>query len=98
MSSAPLGLVPVSAVVLPTRATLPLAAAMAMAGLLTTSGAGRALPLLPLACCTRKYWPGCRVNAGRLVLLLQLDPVAEAYCTDQPARLTGALPALKSSM
>lgn len=62
------------------------------------SGVGSdTVPPVPSACFTRWYWPGASVTADSGVTIHDV-PAELAYCTDQPARLTGAVPALKSSM
>ena len=87
-----------STVVLFTRATLPAVAAIAM--LPVASGVGRLTePPAPAASCTRKYAPGWTTTFGRFVRLELLKlPTDEAYCTDQPFRLTADVPRLCSSM
>lgn len=90
-----------SAVVLLVTATLPLLADIAMLPL--ASGVGRLAPSAPAAVpsCTKKYWPGATVQgpAGQTAVTDHAPaPVADAYCTDQPARLTAEAPRLKSSM
>ena len=50
-----------------TRATLP-AVPLRLIGVASMkSGETKAAPVVPLACCTRKYWPGCKVTAGSSV-------------------------------
>jgi hypothetical protein len=86
--------------VLLVTATLPLLADIATLPL--ASGAGKLAPSAPAAVpsCTRKYWPGATLQGpvGQTAVTDQAPvPVADAYCTDQPARLTGEAPRLKSS-
>lgn len=81
-------------------ATLPPLADIAMPPL--ASGVGKLAPSAPAAVpsCTRKYWPGATLQgpAGQAAVTDHAPvPVAEAYCTDQPARLTDEAPRLKSS-
>ncbi len=79
---APLGQLPLKALVLLTSATFADVALIAV--LPVASGAGSALtPLVLPASCTRYYWPGASVRLVRFVTD-QVVPLALAYCTDQP--------------
>jgi hypothetical protein len=86
-----------------TRATLPAPAAIAIGVGSIRSAAGNGTPVVPPACCTRKYWPGLSVTDGNSVFCVSFAPkapvpVALAYCSDQPASDTGTSPLLNSSM
>jgi len=89
------GHAPVSATVLETNAIFPAVADMAIVPV--ASGVGSATPLAPPAWRTKKYCPGFKVKFGRVVTL-HVVPVAEAYCTDIPLRLTDVLDLLNNSM
>lgn len=64
------------------------------------SDVGRLAPTAPPdPSCTRKYWPGAIVHApAHKVVMVQLVPVAEAVCTDQPVMSAVVVPRLNSSM
>ena len=96
MTDAPVGLAPVCAVLLLLNNTLP--AVPDMARLPLASGVGSAaVPPVPFACWTSKYWPGCKSIAGKAVTA-QVVPAADAYCTLQLPTFTGLAPRLNSSM
>ncbi len=83
--SLPFGQLPLNEIELLTSATLPVVALMLMSPeMLGVTGSGE--PFAPGASATRKYSPGAIVPPSGC-LLVQLVPVAEAYCSDQPARL-----------
>jgi hypothetical protein len=90
------GQAPLKAVVPATNATFPAAPAMAIVPV--ASGIGRGVvPPAPIASCTRKYWPGWTVMFPNDVTC-HVVPVALAYCTLMPFRLTADPPRLNSSM
>src|SRR5689334_867802 len=78
-----------------TRATLPALPLRLMPP--SRSGVNVAPVAPPLAPPTTNFPPAGMVPL-RLVLVVQLLPAAEGYCTDQPARSTGAVVLLTSSM
>ncbi len=86
MMDPPVGQPPVSAVVVLTRATLPAVALIAMVPM--ASGVGRlVVPPVPWASWIRYFVLAARVP--EMGVTCQVVPVAEAYCTDQPVKLTG---------
>ena len=83
----PFGQLLLSEIELLTSAILPVVALMLISPVMFAE-TGRAEPLAPPdASATRKYSPGAIVPPSGC-LLVQLVPVAEAYCNDQPARLS----------
>jgi hypothetical protein len=96
----PFGHVPVRAVGALTRATLPAVPDMFIAPMASAVGRtdpqGRPAQPVPAASCTRKYLPDWIVPV--IVVTCQLEPVADAYCTDHPATLMGPAVGLKTSM
>src|SRR5713226_8593106 len=90
---------PVNAVVLLTKAILPEVAARL--DVPVASGVGKSIPTAPLdASFSRKYLPGASRHGpvGHRAVTGQLVPVAEACCTDQPAKSTVDVPRLNTSM
>lgn len=83
-----------SGVALLTSATLPAEALIAIGVESVTSGVGKGAPTAAVvACCTSRYWPGCRLMLGSSVICVAEAPklpvpVALAYWIDQPLRLT----------
>src|SRR5205085_9271168 len=103
---APVGFATASAVVLLTSATfaavalkliVPVASAVGSA---TPQGAFPQEAVLVAASCTRTYFPGAsrQLPVEQSGVTDQLVLVAEAPCTDQPAKSTVAVPRLKISM
>src|SRR6185369_6572580 len=94
--STPFGHEPDRLTELLTRASLPVVALMLMSPVMFAL-TGSAAPFEPPdASWTRKYSPGAIVPPSGC-LLVQLVPAAEAYCSDQPARLKGTPVGLYSS-
>ncbi len=86
---------PTSAEVVETSATRPADVDTAVVPI--ASGTGRfTVPALPCASCTRKHRPGSIAPVSGVTTHAPV-PAALEYRTDQPARLTGAVPALNSS-
>src|SRR5437762_3740470 len=90
---------PVNAVELLTSAILP--AVTDRFEVPVASAAGKSAPTVGLEgpSLTRKYLPGVikQLPDGHSAVTDQLVPVAEACCTDQPARSTVPVPRLNSS-
>ena len=65
----------------------------------TTFAVGSALPTAPpVASCTSRYLPGCSIPKAARLVTVQVEPVFDAYCTDQLDTSTGVVPRLKISM
>src|SRR5262249_21598912 len=91
----PTGHPPLRATVLLTSATLPAVALMAI--LPVAFGEGKfVVPPAPCASWMRKYCPGA--SEPLRAVTCHVAPAADAYCTDQPFRFTGAPSALKISI
>ena len=85
-----------SAVVEATSAIFASVPDIAIAPVACAAGLAGTVPVgsdVPAACWTRRYWPGFSVRAGRAVTV-QVVPVEDAYCVDQPVRSCGVAPAL----
>src|SRR5215212_7877269 len=84
--SVPFGQLPLNEIELLTSATFPVVALMLISPVMFAL-TGSAAPFAPPdASWTRKYSPEAIVPPSGC-LLVQLVPVAEAYCNDHPARL-----------
>jgi hypothetical protein len=91
------GMTPLSAVLLLDSAILPPLAPIGIVPV--ASGVGNAVvPPLPTASCTSRYWPGCNTKLSGSLVTCHALPVADAYCTLQPVRLTALSLMLRSSM
>src|SRR5687767_14643023 len=95
--STPFGQLPLSEIELLTSATLPVVALMLMSPEMF-GRTGNGAPFAPPdASRTGKYSPGAIVPPSGC-LLVQFVPAADAYCSDQPARLNEMPVGLKISM
>ena len=94
--AAKVGVPPEMAVVEATSAILASVLDIAIVPVACAAGLAGTVPAgsdVPAACCTRRYWPGPSTTAGSAVTV-QVVPVEDAYCVDQPVRFCDWPPAL----